>query len=736
MKKLYRVLMNSSLLLAAGGALAQGPLSSGNLVVLQAGDGTATLANTGNAIFLKEYTRTPAAQATPVTVTAIPTTGAGRLIISGSAATEGVLSLSADSAHLVLAGYDTSLTNTVALPGSSSASINRVVDTVGLSGIAGRAATTTSFTGNNIRAATKGSGNDYWAVGGSNGVQYLGNSSAPVALGTTISNIRAIQVINGNLYFSSAAGGNMGISKITGMPMVSGTAVGTQLFSTGTGSQPGDFSINAAENIVYIADSRATAAGGIQKWVKTGSTWSVADTLVVGSGARGLAVDWSSAFPKLYATTNDNRLVAVTDSNYAAGHVNSYVTIATAPTGAAFRGIAFTPKPTGNCTAPTLATTVTNATCTTTGSIALTATGGSAIFSYNWVGAGGFSANTQNISNLASGSYLVTVTTVGGCTATATAVVSSIAPITATVTAAGPTFFCQGDSVVLNANTGAGYTYQWFDGITAIPSATGASYTATSSGAYSVQVTSGTCMVASMAIAVNVSAPVNATITAATDTTFCQGDSVVLAASAGAGWNYHWALGGTPIPGATSRTYTARISGNYRVLVVTAAGCADTAGPIHVEVKPLPTVMASYTNGQLSVQNSGMYTNFRWYLNGGTTPVATSDTFTPTANGSYVLHADSNGCTGISAAVVITHTGVSTVSQNAFSVYPNPATNAFEILPAGNYQVRVADLQGRTVLHTTTTSDVDISGISNGLYLLFIREAGAATETPARLLKR
>ncbi len=816
MKNLYRLFINGSLSLLCGSALAQGTLTSGNLVVLQAGDGTAALANTGNALFLKEYTKTIAPQAAPVSILAVPTTGAARLVISGSAATEGLLTLSADSSHLVLAGYDTSLLNAVALPGSSSAAINRAVDTVGLSGNFGRAATTTAFTGNNIRAAVKGAGNDYWAVGGNGGVQYLGNSNAATALGTTVTNIRALQIASGNLYFSSASGANTGISKITGMPTASGTGVGALLFGTGANSQPADFAVDATETIVYVADSRANANGGIYKWVLSGGTWAVADTLAVGAGARGLAVDWSTAFPTLYATTTDNRLVAVIDSNYAAGYVNSYVTIDTAPTGAAFRGLSFTPKSaTGGCTAPTLSPTVTDATCTTTGSIALTATGGSTIVSYSWVGAGGFSANTQNISNLAAGSYLVTVTTVGGCTATATAVVSSIAPITATATAAGPTSFCQGGSVVLNANTGAGYTYQWFDGPTAIPSATSASYTATSSGAYSVQVTSGSCTVASMAVAVNVGAPLNAlitaggpatfcqgdsvrlqtastagltyqwylngtavsgasdsiltassggnyrvvvsngsctdtsaaftvvvhpkpmaTITAATDTTFCQGDSVTLNATAGAGWNYRWALGGTAIPGATSNTYTARISGNYRVLVVTAAGCADTAGPIHVEVKPLPMVMASYTNGQLTVQNSGMYTNFQWYLNGGTTPVSTSATFIPAANGSYVLHADSNGCTGISNAVAVTGLSVSAISRNPFTVYPNPATTAFEILPVGTYHVRIADVQGRTVLQTETTSGVDISLLANGLYVLFVREAGGSIETPVRLIKK
>ncbi len=818
MKKIHSFLFSTVLftVAATGSSRAQNLLTPGRLVVLQAGDSAIALSNKGNAVFLKEYLKNAAAQPAPTATITIPTTGSKRLVISGTAATEGSISLSADSTNIVIPGYDASTTNTVALPGSGSSAINRVVDTVGLSGVAGRAAATaTALSATNIRSAVKGSGNDYWAVGGTGGVQYLGNSGAAVGLGTSVTNIRALRIMNGNLYFSSTTGTLPGITKVAGMPMVSGTGVGALLFSTGVNSQPGDFAINAGETIAYVADGRAAAGGGIQKWVLNTGTWTCMDTLNVGGGARGLAVDWSSAFPKLFATTSDNRLVAVIDSNYATGYVNSYVTIATAPANTAFRGVAFTPKPAAPCTAPTLSATVTPAGCTSGGSITLTATGGSPVNSYSWTGPGSFTAATQNLSNLSAGSYAVTATTAGGCTATTTATVTSTAGVTAIATAAGATTFCQGGSVVLNANTGAGYSYQWYNGTTAITGATSASFTTNTTGSYTVQITSGSCTATSAPVAVTVTPPVNATISAAgpvafcpgdsvllrttnangltyqwhhngtplpgatdsvwaarlggnyrvvvsngscadtsapftvtvhprtiaiisaaTDTSFCLGDSVLLKSNTGAGLTFQWAMNGAFIPGATSGSHMARISGNYRVIVTNSNGCADTSRAIHVTAKPLPTPIAAYTGGQLTVQNAPMYTNFRWYLNGGATPVATSVPFTPTSNGNYTLRADSNGCTGISNTVVVSGLAVSTVLQNAFSVYPNPATTAFEILPVGKYQVRIADVQGRTVLQTQTVSGVDISGISNGLYLLFIREAGAATETPVRLLKR
>ncbi|MGA1331305.1 MAG: cohesin domain-containing protein, partial [Bacteroidia bacterium] len=61
-------------------------------------------------------------------------------------------------------------------------------------------------------------------------------------------------------------------------------------------------------------------------------------------------------------------------------------------------------------------------------------------------------------------------------------------PPTAAITAAGPTTFCQGGSVVLNANTGTGLTYQWALNGSSISGATNASYSASAAGSYTVVV--------------------------------------------------------------------------------------------------------------------------------------------------------------------------------------------------------------------------------------------------------
>jgi len=90
------------------------------------------------------------------------------------------------------------------------------------------------------------------------------------------------------------------------------------------------------------------------------------------------------------------------------------------------------------------------------------------------------------------GSYKVTVTnTVNGCSktiATATVLTTNPQP-SATITPQGPTTFCAGGSVLLEGNSGTGYTYQWKKGGNDITGATNKNYTATIAGTYKIKVT-------------------------------------------------------------------------------------------------------------------------------------------------------------------------------------------------------------------------------------------------------
>jgi hypothetical protein len=155
---------------------------------------------------------------------------------------------------------------------------------------------------------------------------------------------------------------------------------------------------------------------------------------------------------------------------------------------------------------------------------------------------------------------------------------------TISISAGGPITFCQGSTVLLTA-TYSGATVQWKKNGTNMPGATSATYNVTTKGNYSCVTTSACDTVESTPIFVNVIKNPNASISAGGPTTFCAGGSVALTEVAVAGCTYQWYKGATPIAGATSLTYTATTSGNYKCRVTKAAtGCYKNSNAIAVSV--------------------------------------------------------------------------------------------------------------------------------------------------------
>ncbi len=154
----------------------------------------------------------------------------------------------------------------------------------------------------------------------------------------------------------------------------------------------------------------------------------------------------------------------------------------------------------------------------------------------------------------------------------------------ASITPAGATTFCDGNSVVLQANEGQGLTYQWFRGGTAIAGATSSTYTAErvantilasrEVSQYSVRVTNPNgCNATSELVTVTIdpaSPAVN--LISTTSPQLCAGTTpaVVMEAITGINANllqYKWMRNGQVIEGATGFSYTATSAGTYQVEV-------------------------------------------------------------------------------------------------------------------------------------------------------------------------
>lgn len=140
------------------------------------------------------------------------------------------------------------------------------------------------------------------------------------------------------------------------------------------------------------------------------------------------------------------------------------------------------------CEAPLATASVTAGALTTFcsgGSVAITANANN-VASYLWTAGATTKVNTA----VATNNYKCTVTYTDGCPYTTNAISVTVNPLpAATITASGPLTFCTGDSVTLQANTGAGLSYQWKKGSSNISGATQSSYKAKLAASYKVVVT-------------------------------------------------------------------------------------------------------------------------------------------------------------------------------------------------------------------------------------------------------
>ncbi len=253
-------------------------------------------------------------------------------------------------------------------------------------------------------------------------------------------------------------------------------------------------------------------------------------------------------------------------------------------------------------------------------------------------------ATTQAINVSTTGSYTVTISNVNGCTASSTPTSVTVNPLPAapSISANGPTTFCQGSSVMLNASTAN--TYSWSNGATtqAINVSTTGSYTVTISNANG-------CTAASAPTAVTVNPlPTAPTISANGPTTFCQGNSVMLNTSAAS--TYSWSNG------ATTQAINVSTTGSYTVTISNANGCTASSTPTSVTVNPLPAVPSIAANGPTTfcqgssvMLNASAASTYSW-SNG-----ATMQAINVSTTGSYtVTIGNANGCTASSAPTTVT----------------------------------------------------------------------------------
>lgn len=268
-------------------------------------------------------------------------------------------------------------------------------------------------------------------------------------------------------------------------------------------------------------------------------------------------------------------------------------------------------------------------------------------------------ATTSSLNVTAAGNYSVTATS-GACSGTQNVAVSVIAAPTATITPSGPTTFCSGSSVTLNASIGAAYQYQWFDGATAITGATTGSLVVNTSGSYSVRVRAGnTCEATSTATTVTVNPSPTANVAVSGPTQFCAGSGALLTTTSDVGYTYQWYDGANPIGGATNASYLATAAGSYTVRTTLGPCTVTSAPPVVTSVLPSPAVTvtpATSTINKFETQTltgSGAAT-YNWSsLLDMVSSTTTTGTYRPLVTRTYEVEGTAaNGCKDTAYATI------------------------------------------------------------------------------------
>jgi hypothetical protein len=146
---------------------------------------------------------------------------------------------------------------------------------------------------------------------------------------------------------------------------------------------------------------------------------------------------------------------------------------------------------------------------------------------------------------------------------------------------------------------------------------------------------------------------------------------------------------------------------------------------------PAPSQPTISLSGSDLVSTSA--TTYQWYVNGNLISGATSQTYTPTQNGIYVVKTtDSNGCV-YAYSSGYNHgfsTGISSSNYiHGLNIYPNPSTGVINISALLNedYEVTIIDATGRLVVKENNIQTVDMAGHSSGIYFINLTTASGKT---------
>lgn len=226
------------------------------------------------------------------------------------------------------------------------------------------------------------------------------------------------------------------------------------------------------------------------------------------------------------------------------------------------------------------------------------------------------------------------------------------------VTVAPNDTICAGETVTFTQNT-MGTNWGWYQNGFSL-SDSSSTYTAGTSGFYTLVLEIGGCAEVSPPVSLTVNPLPGVNLSPSTSAVYCPGDSVQLTVTGGTNADFQWYVYGVMIPGAISNTYFADSDGLYNCTKTNGFGCTDSSAiGVTVTMGTLPNVSIS-NNSSLSfcpgdsvslsvdtVGNSG----YQWYLDGVAIAGAMLDTLNVSSAGIYNCIVTNNAGCSDSASV-------------------------------------------------------------------------------------
>ena len=437
--------------------------------------------------------------------------------------------------------------------------------------------------------------------------------------------------------------GSASASTINGTGPFTYSWTGGQTTATATNLCPGNYTVTITDN-----SNSATSTASVTIATPGAFTATASNTSSSCGGSTGTATATVTAGTGPYTYSWSNNGTAQTINNLPAGNYTVTVTgnggcSTTASTSVTSTGgLSVTPSSAGT-------------TCGLTNGTAGVTVTGTGSFTYSWSN----NSTAASLTNLVPGTYNVTVSGTGGCSATASVLVDTSSALT--ISAFGGRAGCTSSgTATVNVSTGTGpFTYSWSNGGTA------SSINSLSAGNYSVTVTGAANCSASTTVTV-ISTGTGVTLSSSANPSTCgtsTGSASVNALTGNTPFTYSWSNGGT------AAAINNVGSGTYVVTVTANGGCSATAsvdvtstGTLTVTTSAHGTTCGS-SNGSASVNaGTGSFT-YSWSNN------ATTDTISNVAAGTYTVTVQgSPGCSATASATVNPSGGAITITAPSSAV--------------------------------------------------------------------